>query len=188
MRSQQELTMGPTQIAVLIVLGLAVYLCWNLLRGRTGGIRLYWVAAGVPLALLSAGVAQALSFAGAVEVLNLASIGFALAALPAGPELWQSQMAADLQRTRLFQPVRAEDLLTWSGCLKLVDRIGAQRAAMAYLAASALALAAAGLSFMLVQPGDAPVYGLLSLIPVGIFTITCTMWMYRSARRLVAGS
>ena len=180
--------MSATQIAVLIVLVLAVYLCWNLLRGRTGGIRLYWVAVAVPLALLAAGVTQALNLSGAAEVLTLASIAFSLAALPAGPELWQSQMAADLQRTRLFQPLRLDDALGWSAWLKLVDRMGARRAAFAYLAASAVALMASGVSFFLTRPGDAPGYGLLSLVPIGIFVVMCTTWIHRSARRLVAGS
>jgi hypothetical protein len=180
--------MGPTQIAVLVVLALSVYLCWNLLRGRTGGVRLYWVAVVVPFALLAAGVAQALRLDGAVEVLNVASIALALAALPAGSQLWQTQMAEDLKRTHLIQPFHAGDLLTWSGWLKLVDRIGAPRAAISYLAASVLGLVAAGLSFVLARPGDAPVYGLLSLIPVGIFVAMATRCMFRSARQLVAGS
>jgi hypothetical protein len=187
MRSEQT-SMSPTQIAVLIVLALSIYLCWNLFRGRTGGIRLYWVAVAVPLALLAAGVAQALDLAGAVEVFNVTAIALAIAALPSGPELWQAHMATDLQHTRLVQPLRAKDALTWSGWLKVVDRIGAQRAAFSYLVACVLALAAAGASFLLARPGDAPGYGLLSLIPVSIFAVMCTVWMYRGARRLVAGS
>ena len=188
MRTEPNSSLSPTQVAILLILAVAVYLCWNLLRGRTGGIRLYWVAALVPLALLSAGIAQAVNLSGAAEVLNLTAIGFALAALPAGPELWASQMADDLRRTRLFQPLRGEDLLTWSGWLKLVDRMGARRAASVYLGASLLALAAAAFSFFLSRPGNEPVYGLLSLVPVALFAVLCTAWIYRGARRLVAGS
>ena len=54
----------------------------------------------------------------------MTAIALSLAALPGHPSLWEEQMKADLARMRLVHPLRAGDLLSWRGWLKLVDRIG----------------------------------------------------------------
>lgn len=185
--------MQPGQIIVLLVLLFSVFLGWVLYRGRTAGVRLYLVAVAVAASLLLGSLAQVLDARGAAEVLNLTAIALSLAALPSHPGLWEDQIRADLERTRLYQRWRAADALSWRGWLKLVDRVGARAAALAYLAVFAVAVLAAVLS-ALVEPSvgrgssERTSYTVLATLGPTLFAVLSTMWIYRSARRLVPGA
>jgi ABC-type Na+ efflux pump permease subunit len=180
--------MLPGQIMVLLVLVFAVLLAWSYSRGRTLGVRLYAITVVIAASLLGGSIAQLLNAEGAVEALNVTAIALSLAALASHPSLWEEEMQGDLRRIRLVQPVRARDLLSWRGWLKLVDRIGAKRAALAYLGIFALAIAAALGATLGAESSDRTIYTTLaSLTPAG-FAVLSGMRIYRGARRLVPGA
>jgi hypothetical protein len=180
--------MQPGQIFVLIVLVFALFLAWSLSRGHTVGVPLYGLAPAIAAALLVGSVAQLLNADGVVEALNMTAIALALAALPAHPTLWEEQMQADLRRMRLVQPLRPGDLLSWRGWLKLVDRIGARRAALVYFGIQLIAIAAA-LAATYAAPGsDRPLYTTFAVLAPALFAVLTTTWVYRGARRLVPGA
>jgi hypothetical protein len=179
--------MQPGQIVVLLVLVFAIFLAWSLSRGRTAGVPLYAVSAAVVATLVAGGVAQLLNAEGAIEALNVTAIALSLAALPSHPVLWEEQMKADLQRIRLVQALRPGDLLSWRGWLKLVDRIGARRAAIVYLAIYAVAIAIA-LGATLGAPSDRTIYTTLASLAPAVFAVMSTTWIYRGARRLIPGA
>jgi hypothetical protein len=180
--------MQPQQIFVLAVLLFAVFLAWSLSRGHTVGVPLYVLSIVIAAALLAGSIAQLLNVDTVVEALNVTAIALALAALPAHPTLWQEQMEADLRRIRLVQPLRAGDLLSWRGWLKLVDRIGARRAAFVYFSMFAIAIGAALVATSAVHSADRTIYTTLAALAPALFAVLSTMWIYRGARRLVPGA
>ena len=180
--------MQPGQILVLLVLLFAIVLGWSLSRGRTAGVPLYAVAVVIPLCLLAGAVAQLLRAAGAVEALNVIAIALSLAALPAHSSLWREQMEADLRKTRLVQPLQPADLLSWRGWLKLVDRIGARRAALVYFGIYAVAVGAALAATLADPAADRTIYTTIAALAPVVFAIMSTMWVYRGARELVPGA
>ena len=179
--------MQPGQIVVLLVLAFAIFFAWSVSRGRTAGVPLYAVCVVIAATLLAGGVAQLFNAEGAIEALNVTAIALSLAALPSHPVLWEEQMKADLQRIRLVQPLRARDLLSWRGWLKLVDRIGARRAAIVYLGIYAVAIAIA-LGATLGAPTERTIYTTLASLAPAVFAVMSTTWVYRGARRLVPGA
>ena len=179
--------MQPGQIVVLVVLGYAIFLAWSLSRGRTAGVPLYGLAVVIGLSLVVGAVAQVLSAEGAIEALNMTAIALSLAALPSHPSLWEEQMKADLQRIRLVQPLRPSDLLSWRGWLKLVDRIGAKRAALVYVALFGVAIALA-LAATRGGPADRTVYTIVPALAPAVFAVVSAKWIYQGARRLVPGA
>jgi hypothetical protein len=183
--------MAPDQIIILVVLLFSVFLGWTLYRGRTAGIQLYLIAAIVAASLLLGSLARALDLRAAADVLIVAAIALSLAVLPAHPGIWEDQIRADLERTRVYQRWRLGDALSWRAWLKLVDRIGARSAALAYLGVF-LAVIGAFIATSLdsrAQPGtsDRAAYLFASLPPV-LLAVLSTIWIYRSARRLVPGA
>jgi hypothetical protein len=184
--------MAPDQIVVLLVLLFSVFLGWTLYRGRTAGIRLYLVAATVAASLLLGSLARALDLRAAAEVLIVTAIALSLALLPAHPGIWEDQIRADLERTRVYQRWRAADVLSWRAWLKLVDRVGARSAALAYLGVFFAAIALAFIATSLdprAQAGtsDRAAY-LFASLPPALLAVLSTIWIYRSARRLVPGA
>jgi len=178
----------PTQIIVLVVLCAAVYLCWNLLQGRTGGVPLYAVVLLVPLALLGAALATAAGARSAVETLNVLALALSLAALPASPGLWEREIGADLARTHLYQAVHPRDLLSWRAWLKLVDRQGARRAVLIYLGTYLVLIGLALGAVALPVPTEDRGFGALSLAPPILFALFSALWIYQGTRRLVPGA
>jgi hypothetical protein len=180
--------MSPTQIVVLLVLLVAVYLCWNLLQGRTGGVPLYVIVLLVPVALLGAVLASAGGVPSAVETLNVVALSLSLAALPAAPSLWEREIGSALSRTRLYQATRPSDLLSWRAWLKLVDRLGARRATVLYLLVYVLIIGlAVGMAGLHASTEDRT-FGALSLMPPALFAFFSALWIYQGTRRLVPGS
>ena len=184
--------MQPGQIIILVVLLFSVFLGWMLYRGRTAGIKLYFVAVAVAASLLVGSFAQILDARSVAEVLNLTAIALSLAALPSHPGLWEDQIRADLERTRLYQRWRLADALSWRAWLKLVDRVGARAAALAYLGLFAVAVLAAVVSVLLessvARGPERTSYAVLATLGPALFAVLSTMWIYRSARRLVPGA
>ena len=179
--------MQPGQIFVLVVLLFALVLGWSLSHGHSAGVPLYALALVIPLALLAGSVAQLVGVLAVVEALNVVAIALALAALPSHPSLWHEQMQADLKKIRLIQPVAGRDLLSWSGWLKLVDRVGARRATLLYFALYAIAIAAALLATF-GAPSERTIYTTLAVLAPAVFGLMSTMWIYRGARALVPGA
>jgi hypothetical protein len=180
--------MTPVQIVVLLVLLFSVFLGWSLWRGHTRWVRLYVIATGVPLALLGAALCHALGAPSLVEALNVAALSLSIAALPGSPAMWEEQVRADLQATRLYRPLEPKDALSWKAWLKVVDRIGALRGALAYLAIYVIALALAiATSFGTPSRVD-PGFALAPFTAPGLFASLSTVWLYRAARRLIPGS
>jgi hypothetical protein len=182
-----EGVMQPGQIFILLVLIFSIFLAWTLSRGRTAGVPLYGICVVIAATLVAGSIAQVLNAQGATEALNVTAIALSLAALPSHPVVWEEQMRADLQRMRLVHPLRASDLLSWRGWLKLVDRIGARRAAIVYLAIYAFAIAIA-LAATLGAPADQTIYTTLASLAPAVFAVMSTTWIYRGARRLVPGA
>lgn len=180
--------MQPGQIVALLVLAFAVFFAWSLSRGRTLGVPLYALAVVIPASLLAGSLAQLLDAKGAIEALNVTAIALSLATLPSDATLWEEQMQADLKRMRLVHPLRSRDLLSWRGWLKLVDRIGARRAAAVYLGIYALAVGAAlGTTPTLGSP-DGTVYSIVPFLAPTAFALFSANRIYRGARRLVPGA
>ena len=180
--------MQPGQVIVLAILALAIYLAWNVFRGRTGGIPLYLVCVAIAASLLGSAAAQLMALAAAIEPLNVLTVSLSLAAMSAPFSLWEQQMARDLQSTRVYGSLRPADLLTWRAMLKLVDRAGARGAALIYLGGFALAVVVALAATVRAQPADAI---LLVAVTIGVpaaFALLSAFWIYRSARRLVPGA
>lgn len=180
--------MQPTQVIVLAVLAFAIYLAWNVFRSRTGGIPLYLVCVAIAASLVGSAAAQLTDLNAAIEPLNVIAVALSLAAMPAPFNLWEQQMARDLQRTRVYGSLRPADLLTWRAMLKLVDRLGARGAALVYLGGFTVALLLPLAATIRSQPADA---GLLVAVTIGVpaaFALLSALWVYRGARRLVPGA
>ncbi len=180
--------MQPGQILVLLVLVFAIFLAWSLSRGRTAGVPLYALCVVIAASLLGGSIAQLLNAEGAVEALNVTAIALSLAALPSHSTLWEEQMRADLRRIKLVQTLHARDLLSWRGWLKLVDRIGARRAAAVYLGIYVVALGAALGATIVGHSVERTIYTTLAGLVPAVFAVLSTTWIYRGARRLVPGA
>ena len=180
--------MQPGQIFALLVLLFALILGWSLSRGHSIGVSLYVLSIIIVIALIASSVAQLLDARSAVEALNVTAIALALAALPAHPTLWQDQMRADLQRIRLVQPLRLQDLLSWRAWLKLVDRIGARWAALLYFTVYVAAITAAVAITLVDSSADRTIYTILPASAPALFAVLSTAWIYKSARHLVPGA
>lgn len=176
------------QIVVLGVLAYSIYAGWSYSRGSARGVPLYAISLVVVASLLGAAAAQALELERTVEVLNVTAIALSLAALASSPGLWEEQIRTDLERTRLYQPIQPRDFLSWRGWLKLVDRLGAVRAALAYLGVFGVALLAELVAAALQRPrGEGPFLFIALLAPC-LFGLLSTMWVFRGARRLIPGA
>lgn len=180
--------MRPGDIFTLVVLLFAVYVAWSLSRGRTGGVHLYWICLAVVVSLLLAAAAQIAEVKGLIEPLNVVAIALSLAALPATYSLWEDEIGRNLNATRLYQPVRPGDFLSWKAWLKLVDRIGAKRAGLAYLGVFGLAILAALVAPRVGQSDEQAAFALVAVVSPSLFAALSAAWIYRSARRLIPGA
>jgi hypothetical protein len=180
--------MRPAQFFILGVLLFSVYLAWSLSRGRTSGVPLYAVSVAVMVALLSAAVVQLVGTSELIEPLNVVAMALSLAALPAGPSLWEEQMAHDLSATRLYRPMQPTDVLSWRAWLKLVDRCGARGASLVYLGVFAVAILAALFAPRVGPSDEQAAFALITVSSPTLFAFLSTIWIYRSARRIVPGA
>jgi hypothetical protein len=177
----------PKNIVILVVIVLATIFCWAFWTGKRW-IRLYFLVLSVLVGLIAAAVSQALNLASVVEPANVVAIAFSFAASAAGPGLWRDEIRQDLERGgRLYSAISPADFLSWWGVLKLVDRLGARGAALAYLVPLVVALGAALVLQPLGVAGDRVPF-LIALSPVAVFSLLSTWYVYRAARRLVPGS
>ena len=180
--------MSPGQVLILGVLGFSLYLAWRYSRGGGGAIRLYVVSVAVALSLLGAAGAEVLDLAGAVEALNVTAIALSLAAMTSGPSLWEEQLGGDLRRTRIYQAFHPRDFLSWEGWLKLVDRVGATRASLAYLAIFAIAVAGEVVVTRDRRGVSEGQFFYVALLAPGLFAVLSTLWIHQGARRLIPGA
>jgi hypothetical protein len=180
--------MRPAELITLVILVVATYFSWRVMRGSSGGVPLYALIAVVPLCLLGVALAGLVDQRRIVEVLTVAAVAFSLAILPATPRLYEEELRADLKDTHVFQVFQPNDALSWRAWLKLVDRIGAGRAALVFLAVLVLAMLCA-LPVLLAMSQDVPPgFVLVTLVAPALFAGFATLWLYRAARRLVPGS
>ncbi len=177
--------MSPGQILILGVLSFSVYLGWRYSRGGGGAIPLYVVSLSVIGSLFGAAGAETLELAAAVEALTVTAIALSLAALTSGPSLWEEQIGRDLQRTRLYHAIRLRDFLSWGGWLKLVDRAGGARASLAYLGLFAVALTSQAVLARARRVASEEQFLYVALAAPVLFALVSTLWIYRSARRLI---
>jgi hypothetical protein len=177
--------MTLVRIVVLVVFLFSIYLGWSLSRGHVRGVRLYFVAVAVPLSLVGAAAAQLAGIVTLVEPLNVIALALSLGALPGGPSVWEGQVQSDLERTRLYRTIEPADLLSWKAWLKLVDRLGAPRAALGYLGVFAVALIVALLAVITTTQTVERAFALAPLAAPGLFAVLSTVWLYRAARRLI---
>ena len=180
--------MDPGRAVVLAVIAFAIFLGWRFSRGGSGGVPVYVVAAVVLGSLVGAAVAELLQAERAAEALNVVAISLSLAALAGSEGLWVEQMRADLERTRLYHVVHLEDFLSWRGWLKLVDRVGALRGALCYLALFAVAMAMAVLADWYGRPEADRGFAFIALVFPLLFALLSTRWIYHGARRLIPGA
>ena len=71
--------MRPEDIVRLAVIGVAIFLAWNLWRGRAL-IPLYYMCGLVLVSLVASFIVQVENFGAAIDPANIAAISFALAA------------------------------------------------------------------------------------------------------------
>jgi hypothetical protein len=180
--------MRPGQLVILGTLLFAVYCGWSLSRGRPPGVTLYALAVAVLVSLVGAAAAQLVGAAAVIEPLNVVAIALSLAALPASPSMWEEEVDRALRTTRLYQAVRPSDLLSWKAWLKLVDRIGARRAGLAYLGVFAAAIVGALVAPRLGPSTEQAAFAVVTVVSPGLFALLSAGWIYRSARRLVPGA
>lgn len=180
--------MSPGQILILGVLGGSIYLGWRYSRGGGAALPLYVVSVAIIFSLVGAAGAEALDLLGAVEALNVTAIALSLAAMTSGPALWEEEIGADLQRTRLYHTFRLTDFLSWEGWLKLVDRAGATRAALTYLGIFAIAMAGEILVARDRRLAAEGQFFYVALAAPGLFALLSTIWIHRGARRLIPGA
>ncbi len=180
--------MRPVDLATLAILIVSVYFSWRVIKGSLGGVPLYALVIAVPLCLFGVAIAALLEHRPLVELLTVAAVAFSLAVLPASPRLWEDELSADLKRTRVFQVLRAGDVLSWRAWLKLVDRIGAGRAALVFLGLEAVAIACALPALLTISAEVPPGFALVTLLAPALLAALAAFWLYRAARRLVPGA
>src|SRR4051812_31413885 len=165
----------------------AVYVGWGYMSGRKGRVPLYMVALIVGISLFGAALAQLVQQNGAAEAFNVACIALSLAALASPPGLWEVQLRDDWERARLYQSLRASDLVSWRAWLKLVDRLGARGAAVAYFGVFCLGVGLELLALGITQPST-QLFLLLALSAPALFGALSAIWIYRGVRRVMAGA
>ena len=180
--------MQPGDIFALVVLLFALVLGWSLSRGHSLGIPLYALSVVIAIALLGGSIAELLGADAVTASLNIAAIALALAGLLAHPTLWHEQMQNDLRGTRVVQAYELRDVLSWRGWLKLVDRVGALRAALLYFALQGIAIVAALATTYSVHSADRTIYTAIAALAPASFAVLTTTWIYRGARQLVPGA
>lgn len=180
--------MQPGQVVALLVLAFAVFFAWSVSRGRTLGVPLYALSVVIPASLLAGTVAQLFDARGAIEAFNVTAIALSLATLPSDATLWEEELQADLRRMRLVHPLRARDLLSWRGWLKLVDRVGARGAAAVYIGIYAVAVGAALGTAVGVGSSDGTIYSIVPFLAPTAFALFSASRIYRGVRRLVPGA
>lgn len=179
--------MRTEDIVRLAVIGIAIFLAWNLWRGRAL-VPLYYLSLLVLVSLVASLVAQVEALTLAIEPANVAAIAFALAGCTGGSALWEQEMGRDLEGIRVYAPFTFSDLLSWRGALKVVDRIGAGPAVLTYLLVFGLAIAGVALTVHPVGPFADRTALVLSLAPTGLFAVLSAWYLYRGVRRLVPGA
>ena len=179
--------MRPEDIVRLAVIGVAIFLAWNLWRGRAL-IPLYYMCGLVLVSLVASFIVQVENFGAAIDPANIAAISFALAACAGSSTLWQQEIGRDLEGTKVYAPFALADLRSWRALLKTVDRIGAGPAALIYLLVYAIAIAAVAATVRPVGPGADRAAFVFSLAPTALFALLSTWYLYRGARRLVPGA
>ena len=180
--------MDVALLFILVILALALVLGWSHWHGASGPVGLYPITAAILLSLCGAALAEAAGLPRHVELLNVSAIALSLAALPSGAALWESQLRRDFERTRVYHAFRPDDWLTWRGWLKLVDRLGARAAALLYLAAFGLGLAAEVAATLPSRPAPDRDLALLALSAPLLFALFSAFWVYRGATRLIPGA
>jgi hypothetical protein len=181
--------MSPGHVLILVTLLLALFLGWSYSRSRPGPVPLYALALAILASLASAAITESMRLPAATEVLNVVAIAFSLAALPSSPSLWEAELQKALQGTRVYRSLAPGDFRSWRGWLKLVDRIGAARAALVYLAPFALALTAEAAVAGSAWPGaDTRGFALVALLAPLTFALLSSLWLYRAARHLIPGA
>ncbi len=180
--------MRPVDIATLAILFVAVYFAWRVMKGSLGGVPLYPLVIAVPLCLFGIALAALVPSRPLVEVLTVAAVALSLALLPASPRLWEDELNADLRRTRVFQVIHAGDALSWRAWLKLVDRIGAARAALLFFSLEVVAIGCALPALLAISAEVPPGFALVTLLAPSLFAVLGSWWLYRAARRLVPGA
>jgi hypothetical protein len=178
----------PTDIATLIILVVALYFAWRIAKGSNGGVPLYALAIGVPLCLFGVALAALVGNTPIVELLTVTAVAFSLALTVATPRFWEDELRADLEKTRVFQTLRAQDALSWTAWLKLVDRIGAARSALLFLLLEIVAMACAFPALLAVSAGIPVGFVLLTFAIPSLYAGLAAFWLYRAARRLVPGA
>jgi hypothetical protein len=179
----------PGRIVVLAVLLFAVYVGWGFMSGRCGRVPAYIVSAIVVLSLFGAAACQLLGLAGASEALDVAWFSMSLAALasPRRPSIWEIQLRDDWDRARVYQPLKPGDFVSWRGWLKVVDRLGARPAALAYLGLVVFGVVCRMAVWSLVRAGFEP-FLLLALFAPFLFGVFSTVWLYRGVRHVMPGA
>jgi hypothetical protein len=180
--------MRPVDVATLVILVVAVYFAWRIMKGSLGGVPLYGLVIAVPLCLLGVAFAALFENRPLVEVLTVAAVALSLAILPASPGLWEDELSADLRGTHVFQVIRAGDALSWRAWLKLVDRMGAGRAALVFLSVEAVAIGCALPALLTISAEVPPGFALVTLLAPSLLAALAAFWLYRAARRLVPGA
>jgi hypothetical protein len=179
--------MRPEDIVRLAVIGVAIFLAWNLWRGRAL-VPLYYMTWAVLVSLLASFIVQLEDFSAAIDLANIAAISLALAACTGSSALWQQEIGRDLEGTRVYAPFAFSDLRSWRGVLKAVDRIGAGPTALIYFLIFALAIAAVAVTVRPVGPAADRTAFVLSLAPTLLFAVLSAWYLYRGTRRLVPGA
>src|SRR5437870_2343470 len=108
-----EAAMKPPDLAILIIIALATFLCWSFWTGHRS-VRLYFLPLVVLAGLIVATAAQLLGLSTLAEPANVVAIAFSFAGCSAGPAMWREEIRKDLEKTpRLYAPFAAADMLSW---------------------------------------------------------------------------
>jgi hypothetical protein len=179
--------MDPRSVLVIAILMFAIYVGWGYMSGRRGRVPLYVVALIVGISMFGAALAQLVQQSGAAEAFNVACIALSLAALASPPALWEVQLREDWERARLYQSLKGSDLVSWRAWLKLVDRLGARGAALAYFGVFCVGVGLELLVLGITQPSTA-FFLMLALTAPVLFGAVSATWIYRGVRRVMPGA
>jgi hypothetical protein len=179
---------NPLALLNVVVLAVATFLCWSFWSGKRT-IPLYALALTALVGLLLASLCQLLNISVLVEPANALAIGFSFAGCAAGPSLWRDEMRKDLEKApRLYAPLTTQDLRSWQGMLKLVERMGALKAALVYLAPWVVGLAVLELTLRPSGPLFDRTFVWVAHAPIAAFALLSAWYLYRASRRLVPGA
>ena len=176
-----------SDIVRLSVIGVAIFLAWNLWRGRAL-VPLYYVSLLVLVSLVASFVVQFVGVTAAIEPANIAAIALALVGCTGGGAIWEQEIGGALAGMRVYTPFAVRDLLSWRWVMKGVDRIGAGPTALVYLLVFGAAIAAVALTVQPVGPSTDRTALVLSLAPTALFAVLSAWYVYRGARHLVPGA